>query len=84
MGVSRPTFTRIYESARRKIALAMAETRQIDIEGGKSHFNAEWFKCNKCSSIFNNPAKTKKISACPMCNSDSIEKVNESPHKNHE
>ena len=76
MGVSRPTFTRIYESARRKIATAMAETRQIDIEGGKSHFNSEWFKCNNCTSIFNNLTKSKKATNCPVCNSDNIVTIN--------
>jgi predicted DNA-binding protein (UPF0251 family) len=35
MGVSRPTFTRIYASALRKIAIAFVEGRQISIEGGK-------------------------------------------------
>ena len=29
MGISRPTFARIYESARRKIAQALVETREI-------------------------------------------------------
>lgn len=82
MGVSRPTFTRIYESARRKIALALAETRQINFEGGKAHFNAEWFKCDNCSSIFNNPPKTRKVNNCPMCNSESIKRINDEIKKN--
>ena len=34
MQVSRPTFTRIYMSARQKIASAFIEGRQIIIEGG--------------------------------------------------
>lgn len=36
MGVSRPTFTRIYESARRKVALAFVEARAIVFEGERS------------------------------------------------
>ena len=34
MGVSRPTVTRIYASARKKIAQALAEGKAIHIEGG--------------------------------------------------
>ena len=34
MGVSRPTVTRIYASARRKIAEALTEGKAISIEGG--------------------------------------------------
>ncbi len=34
MGVSRPTVTRIYSSARKKIAQALAEGKAIHIEGG--------------------------------------------------
>lgn len=75
MKVSRPTFTRIYESARRKIAIAIAEARQIDIEGGKSHFNEEWQKCKECRSIFNNVGLQKKINSCPLCSSIKIEKI---------
>ena len=34
MGVSRPTVTRIYASARRKIAQALTEGKALSIEGG--------------------------------------------------
>ena len=34
MSVSRPTITRIYASARKKIATALAEGKAISIEGG--------------------------------------------------
>ena len=34
MGISRPTVTRIYASARRKIAEALSEGKAISIEGG--------------------------------------------------
>ena len=36
MGVSRPTFTRIYASALQKVAKAFVEGKQITIEGGIS------------------------------------------------
>ena len=34
MGISRPTVTRIYASARKKIAEALTESKAINIEGG--------------------------------------------------
>ena len=48
MGVSRPTFARIYESARRKVAEAFVQGRSIVFEGGKVYFDSEWYSCNKC------------------------------------
>ncbi len=72
MGVSRPTFTRIYASALRKIAVAFVEGRQISIEGGKVYFDSDWYHCKKCSSYFNNPEKDKEIIRCPLCGDMSI------------
>jgi len=67
MGVSRPTFTRIYASALRKIAAAFVEGRQISIEGGKVYFDSDWYHCTKCSSYFNNPERDKELERCPLC-----------------
>jgi uncharacterized protein len=69
MGVSRPTLTRIYAKARRKIAEAFVLGRQIIIEGGKIYFDSEWFSCRDCSCYFNNPSKQQVIEECPMCGS---------------
>lgn len=73
MGISRPTFTRIYASVRQKISQAFVEGRQISIEGGKVYFDSDWFECNQCSSYFNNPEKQLSISACPLCGSEDIQ-----------
>jgi len=67
MGVSRPTFTRIYASALQKIAEAFVEGRQIAIEGGKVYFDSDWYQCKKCSCYFNNPQKDVEIENCPLC-----------------
>lgn len=74
MGVSRPTFTRIYASALQKIAKAFIEGRQITIEGGKIYFDSDWFHCRGCQCYFNNPEKETKVEACPLCGSSQIEK----------
>jgi predicted DNA-binding protein (UPF0251 family)/DNA-directed RNA polymerase subunit RPC12/RpoP len=72
MGVSRPTFTRIYASALQKIAKAFIEGRQISIEGGKVYFDSEWYHCTSCGCYFNNPEKEKEVDTCPLCKSGQI------------
>ena len=51
MNVSRPTLTRIYEQARRTIALALVEGKMINIEGGNVLFDKEWFRCRRCFKL---------------------------------
>ena len=72
LGVSRPTFTRIYDSALKKIAKALVEHKKLVIGGGNVVFNDKWFICNDCRTVFkeNSKGKTKKI--CPVCGSENI------------
>lgn len=51
MNVSRPTLTRIYESARKTIAKAFVEGKMIVIEGGNVDFGRQWFRCRKCYKL---------------------------------
>lgn len=69
MGISRPTLTRIYASARKKLAEALINRAALLIEGGTSYMDAQWFRCDKCGMIINNiipNASTKNID-CPQC-----------------
>lgn len=72
MSVSRPTLTRIYSKARKKIAEALVIGKQIIIEGGKIYYDSDWLKCNDCGCFFNNPDKQQKINECPLCGSKNI------------
>jgi len=88
MGISRPTFTRIYASALQKIAIAFVEGRQIAIEGGKVYFDSDWYECVQCNCNFNNPERDKKIETCPLCGSKKIsnfifDNASESPDVKH-
>ncbi len=68
MGVSRPTFTRIYEEARRKVSTAFVESRPLLIEGGQVEFGESWFHCRECGNTFapvGGAAWDKDI--CPLC-----------------
>ena len=72
MAVSRPTLTRIYSRARRKIAETLVIGKQIIIEGGKIYFDSEWYSCEECGCYFNNPDKQIKKIHCPLCRSSNI------------
>ncbi len=69
MKISRPTFTRIYESARRKIAKAFIEGSCINFEGGNFILEG-WYKCEQCKITFSLNANSEKV--CPICKNDLI------------
>lgn len=71
MGVSRPTFTRIYMSAREKVAKALVEGLTIKIEGGKVIFDSDWTLCSFCGAEYTRESHLSqnngKLSKCPLC-----------------
>jgi predicted DNA-binding protein (UPF0251 family) len=77
MDVSRPTFARIYESARRKVAQAFVNGSPIVFEGGKVYFNSDWYSCNSCGCWFNHPQKDQEIRNCALCGSADIKPYEE-------
>lgn len=78
MGVSRPTFTRIYASALEKIAHSFVLGRGIIIEGGHIYFDSNWCYCKDCESKFSNPSKRDEKITCPLCGSLEVSSVKES------
>ena len=72
MGISRPTFARIYENARRKIALALVETKEIKTVFGNAWMDKSWFECTECHARFTIPKNLKEHN-CPLCSSKNIE-----------
>ena len=70
MNVSRPTFTRIYESVRRKIAKAFVEGSCIYFEGGNVAY-ANWYKCTHCKITFSLLENADKH--CPFCKKTILE-----------
>lgn len=75
MGISRPTFARIYESARRKIAKALVEVRSIKTVFGNVELDKSWYVCDNCHTRFTIP-KTFTKKECPLCASDKIDLLN--------
>lgn len=76
MGVSRATFARVYESARRKIARALVETREIKSVFGNASLDQSWFVCNDCHARFNIPDHPTGHH-CPLCKSQNIYSLKE-------
>ncbi|MBI5403996.1 MAG: DUF134 domain-containing protein [Ignavibacteriae bacterium] len=79
--VSRSTLTRIYEKARKKIAECLVEGKTLKLSGGNSIYIENWFRCEKCNSIFNIPDKKRFGENCPVCSSVSIKSFQKSDLK---
>ena len=70
MGVSRPTFTRIYMSAREKVAKAFVEGLKIVVEGGKVEIDETWYVCADCHAVFSSGETAPQ--KCALCGSEDI------------
>lgn len=74
MAVSRATFARIYDSARKKIAKALVEVATIKSVFGNAVLGKNWFLCLDCASRFTIPTPAFKH-ICPLCSSKSITSI---------
>lgn len=75
MQISRPTFTRIYDRARQKIATAFAESRSIVIEGGNVDFSQQWYRCLSCENTFH-AGHHNALESCPVCGKNELYHIN--------
>ena len=71
MEISRPTFTRLIEKARNKIADFIISGKLLNIDGGNIHFRNNIIKCQSCGHMFRIKFGDE-IKECPSCNSTSI------------
>ncbi len=71
MDVSRATFARIYESARRKIAISLVEVKELKSVFGNVKFDNSWSQCKDCSARFNNTLESRDV-VCAFCGSSNI------------
>lgn len=73
MGVSRPTFGRLLERARRKVATALLQGRMLVVEGGPvSYGAARTFECAECGWRQERPCGEPRPILCPECGRPSV------------
>lgn len=73
MNVSRQTFGRIVDAARRKVARALAEGLVLRIEGGEVEMpDQRTFKCGQCRHTWGLPFGTRRPQECPECKGRSV------------
>lgn len=71
MEISRSTFSRLIESARKKTATFLIKGFFLNIEGGNIHFRTNIVKCIDCGYMFKIDI-TEKITICPACHSENL------------
>ncbi len=71
MGISRSTFTRLIEKARKKIADFIVNGKCLDIEGGNIHFKNNIIRCLACGYMFKIQIGDP-YSECPECTSTDL------------
>ena len=73
MGVSRATFGRIVESARRKTAQVLVHGMALRIEGGSVKMTgSRVFVCAECGHRWSAPFGTGPVEQCPQCESRNV------------
>ena len=77
MGVSRATFGRIIEQARKIVADALINGKAINIEGGNYVISSteRLFKCDKCDYEWHEDPATGRPDRCPSCRRSEIYRV---------
>ena len=71
MNISRSTFSRLIEAARKKMADFIIRGKILSIEGGNIHFTNNIIKCQDCGYIFN-IKMSDDIGDCPECHSSNL------------
>ena len=71
MEISRSTFTRLIEKARKKIADFLIQGKLLTIEGGSIHFRNNIIHCQDCGHMFKTNIDNA-ITECPACHSKNL------------
>lgn len=80
MGVSRATFGRILDEARRKVARMLLDGCLLRIEGGSVAFpTIRSFACVGCGHAWETPFESGRPAGCPACRSDGVRRVDGEP-----
>jgi predicted DNA-binding protein (UPF0251 family) len=74
MKISRSTFSRLIEKARKKTADFIMHGRMLIIEGGSVHFRINIIHCEECKHFFRMNFE-QDIKECPECHSTRITNI---------
>jgi uncharacterized protein len=77
MNISRPTFTRIYNSALKTIAKAFVEGKSIEIDGGNFQFEYDWYRCKKCFKIIQGIENHSRCKGCKTYGMNELTRMNQ-------
>ena len=72
MEISRPTFTRLIDSARKKVADSIINGKELIIQGGNIHFKNNIYRCFDCGYTVQLPIYRNPLNSCPSCGSKRI------------
>jgi predicted DNA-binding protein (UPF0251 family) len=77
MGVSRATFGRIIQRARKAVADALINGKAINVEGGNYKIvgTTRIFSCANCNHEWEEPLGTGRPECCPECYQDDFHRV---------
>lgn len=77
MGVSRATFGRIIQKARKTIADALINGKAINVEGGNYRIidQPRIFVCTKCRHQWEEPRGTGRPAHCPECRHIEVQRI---------
>jgi predicted DNA-binding protein (UPF0251 family) len=81
MAISRPTFTRLIEKARHKIARALVDGMELVFEGGNIEFENALRRCLDCGDKQINPY-SQDIAECSECGSKNVQDITQNYLKN--
>jgi predicted DNA-binding protein (UPF0251 family) len=71
MAISRPTFSRLIEKARHKVAASIVHGRELIITGGNVEFKRTHCRCNSCGSEALRTVTNSNLD-CPKCGSHDV------------
>ena len=77
MGVSRATFGRIIQRARKAVADALINGKAINVEGGNYKIvgTTRVFACINCGHEWEEPLGTGRPASCPACDENDFHRV---------
>lgn len=78
MGISRPTFSRLIDAARAKLAQCIIDGKELIIEGGDVDFENDLQRCQDCGdevvrAVEAEAGRDRVDDACRVCGSERVE-----------